>query len=925
MENEFLTNYTSQTFLDRVRQNLKECDSFLFSVSFIKMAGLSLLIKDIDSALERGCKGRIITSTYQNFTDVGSLSMFLSLQEKYSQFHCHLDHHSFLDSAQYPVGYHCKGYFFTFGDESELIVGSSNITRYALLKNIEWDVVVRGKKEQFVFSSMLNEFQEKWDKTYPLTTKIIKEYTQDIDYAIERWDMDYDLPVESIKPNFMQRKALKELNRYRAMGVDKALVISAMGSGKTYLAAFDVRACNPKRMLYLVHEGSILSKAKETFQHIFGGQVSYGVFTGAAKDIDAQFLFASNITMAKYKEMFSPKAFDYIIVDECHHSTASTYVSILEYFKPEFLLGLTATPERMDNADVLGMFSANVPYELRLREAIMNGLVVPFKYYGVRDQLVSYGASKQEEMKFQTEAVSEENIEFIHEEIEKHRSEGKLKALVFCKNVTHAYAMSEALSKYYSSTCLTGRNTVGERIRVYNELQDDQSPLEILCTVDILNEGVDIPGVNMVVFLRPTESSTIFIQQLGRGLRKYEGKEYVTVLDFIGNSYKRSVQMVLALGSLSENLVMEKRLMHNLVESDFEALGLEKYGVEIHFDPLSKEDILQYIDSENFNRLEYIKQDYLNYKKYIHSDVYPSHMEYWNNECAPDLLRFMSIKVKNAKTCSYYGFLKAIGEENLPVFTERQEKCIAYLSDMLPIVRPYEYKIVQLLLQGAIEKDVLVRTLQDGIYAYLDKVFQHGMQLLLKSTFVKEENNTYFLDAPVDIEFTRYMEDLLEYGLTRYETEYASHQLFNLWAPYKKSQVQVQLLRSPNDTMLGTYYVDGKVIIFAALKKDAKLEERLKYLDKYLSPTLFQWESKNNLSEAEKAKLDTSTEALLFIRKTKDENGIVQPFIYCGTGKMEWIPWTTQQHSPGSRLYHIHMDTALSEELCYDFEVDLKN
>ena len=381
----------------------------------------------------------------------------------------------------------------------------------------------------------------------------------------------------------------------------------------------------------------------------------------------------------------------------------------------------------------------------------------------------------------------------------------------------------------------------------------------------------------------------------------------------------------MALGSLSENLVMEKRLMHNLVESDFEALGLEKYGVEIHFDPLSKEDILQYIDSENFNRLEYIKQDYLNYKKYIHSDVYPSHMEYWNNECAPDLLRFMSIKVKNAKTCSYYGFLKAIGEENLPVFTERQEKCIAYLSDMLPIVRPYEYKIVQLLLQGAIEKDVLVRTLQDSIYAYLDKVFQHAMQLLLKSTFVKEENNTYFLDVPVDIEFTRYMEDLLEYGLTRYETEYASHELFNLWAPYKKSQVQVQLLRSPNDTMLGTYYVDGKVIIFAALKKDANLEERLKYLDKYLSPTLFQWESKNNLSEAEKAKLDASTEALLFIRKTKDENGIVQPFIYCGTGKMEWIPWTTQQHSPGSRLYHIHMDTALSEELCYDFEVDLKN
>ena len=146
-----------------------------------------------------------------------------------------------------------------------------------------------------------------------------------------------------------------------------------------------------------------------------------------------------------------------------------------------------------------------------------------------------------------------------------------------------------------------------------------------------------------------------------------------------------------------------------------------------------------------------------------------------------------------------------------------------------------------------------------------------------------------------------------------------------MWAPYKKSQVQMQLLRRPNDTMLGTYYVDGKVIIFAALKKDAKLEERLQYLDKYLSPTVFQWESRNNLSEAEKSKLDASKEALLFIRKMESENGIVQPFIYCGTGKMELVPWTTQQHSPGSRLYHIHMDTSLSQELCYDFEVDLKN
>ena len=196
--------------------------------------------------------------------------------------------------------------------------------------------------------------------------------------------------------------------------------------------------------------------------------------------------------------------------------------------------------------------------------------------------------------------------------------------------------------------------------------------MEILFTVDILNEGVDIPGVNVVLFLRPTESTTIFIQQLGRGLRKYMNKEYVTVLDFIGNSYKRSVQIAFALGSLSENFVMEKRLMASLVKDDFTALGLADYGVEIHIDDLSKEEILEYIDKENFNAIKYLKQDYFNFEKYIGAEFYPRHVDYINNDCAPDLIRFMSVKTQGRKNCSYYNFLKGIGEENLPIFTEEQ-------------------------------------------------------------------------------------------------------------------------------------------------------------------------------------------------------------------------------------------------------------
>jgi type I site-specific restriction endonuclease len=258
--------------------------------------------------------------------------------------------------------------------------------------------------------------------------------------------------------------------------------------------------------------------------------------------------------------------------------------------------------------------------------------------------------SAKEERKMIAQLASEEHCEFIKEQIEAHRGSGKLKALVFCKNITHARMMSEELGEYYHTAYLTGKNSIGERIRAYNDLQSDTADLEILCTVDILNEGVDIPGCNMVIFLRPTESSTVFIQQLGRGLRKYEGKSYVTVLDFIGNSYKRSVQIAFAMGSLSENFVLEKKLMQSLVRDNFSALGLGQYGVDIHFDKESQKEIVEYIDRENFNSLTYLKQDYYNFKKYIGAEYAPKHMDYLNNDCAPDIMRFLQARIGGTKT-----------------------------------------------------------------------------------------------------------------------------------------------------------------------------------------------------------------------------------------------------------------------------------
>ena len=914
MEYQFFTNYTDITFLDKIKDNLRHCKSFDFSVSFIKKAGLVLLFKDIEAAVERGCKGRIITSTYQNFTDIESLKSFYALMGRCPNFQCHLDYESFHGTDYSTLGYHSKGYLFEFDDHRELVIGSSNITRYALLKNIEWDVSVKDYFVNGAYDDALKEFEEKWSATELLNAELIVKYAQRLNYAIERWDMDYDLSASKIKPNYMQKKALKELNRYRAIGVNRALTIASAGSGKTYLAAFDALNFNPKRLLYIVHEGSILRKSLETFQEVFGKNVSYGIYSGTSKESDADFVFATNITMCKTLELFSKNEFDYIIIDECHHATAETYKKIIGYFEPEFLLGLTATPERLDNQDVFELFDHNVPYELRLRDAIANDLVVPFKYFGIRDKLVDYGLTGNEERRMIAQMAKEDHCDFIAEQIEKHRPQGKLKALAFCRNVTHARMMCEALGERYHTAYLTGRNDIGERVRAYNDLQNDAHNLEILFTVDILNEGVDIPGVNMVLFLRPTESTTIFIQQLGRGLRKYTNKEYVTVLDFIGNSYKRSVQIAFALGSLSENFVMEKRLLASLVKDNFTALGLADYGVEIHIDDLSKEEILEFIDKENFNALKYLKQDYFNFKKYIGSEFYPRHVDYINNDCAPDLIRFMSIKTRGKKNCSYYNFLRGIGEENLPVFTEEQIDFINYLSGLLPLVRVHEYQIVKLLIDGPKTYREIVMYLTETVQGFIPEELEHALTYL---QFVEKDKDILKLSVHMDDQLLEYVQDLIEYGLIRYVIDNGNETGFKLWLNYRMDQVQLKLLKNPGNIMVGTYYYDDYVVIFASLKKDLEEADKLNYKDKFLQPDLFQWESMTNLPQSHLEKLMKSTFAHVFIRKMTTENGLVLPFTYVGKGKMS-NPRKTDGDN-GTYLFDIHMENELPEYLQYDF------
>lgn len=917
-ESQLLTNYTDTTFLATIQTNLRTCKEFLFSVSFIKKAGLVLLTKDIKAALERGVKGKLITSTYQNFTDIESLDFFLKLAVTFENFECHLDDECFYDEKNFSTnGFHTKGYFFEFENRCEIIVGSSNITRYAILKNIEWDLVVNCQKQDEIYQCACKEFYDLWEKTYVLSQERIDVYAQKINFAIECWDMDYDLAEQKVKPNYMQRKALKELNRNRAIGISRALIISATGSGKTYLAAFDALNFSPDRLLYVVHEGSILRKSLETFQEVFGGLKTCGMYTGESKELEADFLFSTNASMCRSLNLFDKKEFDYIIIDECHHAVADTYRQIIDYFEPEFLLGLTATENRMDNKDVVALFGNNIPYELRLRDAIINDLIVPFHYYGIRDELVDYGLTDSEERRLIAQISNEANCEFIYQQIENHRPQGqKLKALAFCRNIQHARMMAENLGEHYHTAFLSGRNSTGERLRAYNELQSENKELEILFAVDILNEGVDIPGVNMVLFLRPTESSTIFIQQLGRGLRKFQNKSYVTILDFIGNSYKRSVHIALALGSLSKGYILEKKLLKTMVKEDFRILGLEQYGVKINIDDLSKEEILHHIDNENFNQIRYLKKDYNNFKSYLKSPTFPKHMDYVNSDYAPNLLKFMRIKIEGKKTNSYYGFLKGIGEE-IPLFTNEQISAIDYISSLLPLVRRHEFLIVKHLLNGIMSENEMRHLIADDIVGYSDEQFDHALRFMNEGGVVQQSDGNIDFRCSVDPEFKEYVSDLLEYGLSQYMVRYTDEEDFLLYQDYRQDQVLLKILENPKHNQLGTYYKNGNMYVFAGLKKDDSVQEHLNYKDKFLDNETFQWESIAKIKADEERKQRESNQAYVFVRKVESENGITLPFTFVGAGQLRNPRKNATTN--GSILYDIHMNNPLPDDLMEDF------
>ncbi|HCY9907049.1 TPA: DUF3427 domain-containing protein [Staphylococcus aureus] len=547
-----LVNNKNEKVLSTIIDELQKCETFYFSVAFITESGLASLKAQLLDLSNKGVKGKILTSNYLGFNSPKMYGELLKLKNVEVRL---------TDIA----GFHAKGYIFEHKDYSSMVIGSSNLTSNALKVNYEHNVLLSTMKNGDLVDSVKNEFDLLWQNSTPLTQQWINSYKESFEYRsleklaeVEQTQMliaDKVKKSVEIVPNLMQAEALRSLKAIRDKAKDKALIISATGTGKTILCALDVREVNPNKFLFIVHNEGILNRAKEEFKKVLPikNDSDFGLLTGKHRDVNAKYLFATIQTLSRddnFKQ-FDEKEFDYIVFDEAHRSAASTYQRVFNYFKPKFMLGMTATPERSDELSIFELFDYNIAYEIRLQAALESDILCPFHYFGVTDYV--HQGIKEDDVTKLRYLTSDERVNYIIQKTDYYGYSGEiLQGLIFVSSKKEAYDLADKLSsKGIKSVALTGDDSVNYRQIVIEKLKEGK--INYIITVDLFNEGIDIPEVNQVVMLRPTESSIIFIQQLGRGLRKSSNKEYVTVIDFIGN-YKTNYLIPIALsGDQSQN------------------------------------------------------------------------------------------------------------------------------------------------------------------------------------------------------------------------------------------------------------------------------------------------------------------------------------------------------------------------------------
>lgn len=485
----------------------------------------------------------------------------------------------------------------------------------------------------------------------------------------------------------MQVGFITNLRKIYEAGEDKALLISATGTGKTYASAFAARELGFKHVLFLVHRNQIAKQALKSYQKVFDCKVSMGMVTGKYQDYDADFVFATVQTLCKEDTLkkYGKDHWDLIIIDEAHHSAAESYKKIMDYFTPKLWLGMTATPDKRDDnlegRNIYEIFNHQIAYEIRLQDAMEEDLLCPFHYFGITDLdvVTDPGKSPEDKVGNFKYLTSDERVYHVMQQANFFGYSGeRVKGLIFCSRIDEARELSAKFNERgWRTLVLSGSDSEAVRAAAIERLAGDEAenPLDYIISVDIFSEGVDVPEINQVIMLRPTESPIIFIQQLGRGLRKAYDKEYVVVIDFIGN-YRNNFMIPVALsGDRSYNKDNIRRFVT-------EGGRIIPGASTIHFDEISRKRIFQAIDNANFSDIKLIRENYINLKNKLgHIPALADFDKYGEM----DVLRIFD----NNSLGSYYKFLVKYEKEYTIRLSKDEETVIEFVSKKLASVLTY--------------------------------------------------------------------------------------------------------------------------------------------------------------------------------------------------------------------------------------------
>ncbi|QIK71537.1 DEAD/DEAH box helicase [Propioniciclava coleopterorum] len=895
-------NGPNESVLRVLRHELGTCETFLFSVAFVTPRAIALLKQEL---VEFAGTGTIVTSDYLGFNSPSAFSELLNLRNLGIDVRIHT-----------ADAFHPKGYIFGHPGHVTALVGSSNLTENALVTNHEWNLRVTAARGSDLSNQLLLLEQRQRSESARLTREWIARYESEYAPPPPRRRPEPHAPIESrqprpaIEPNQMQREALGTIQAVRTSGERRALVISATGTGKTMLSALDVRAAAPKRLLFLVHREQIIDRTIQEYQRVIDAPAGhFGKLTGSAKQWSAQFLFATVQTMSRPDVLtrFDPDAFDYVIVDEAHRAASPTYRLVLEYLRPAFLLGMTATPERTDSHNVFELFDFNVPYEIRLNRALEEDMLTPFHYYGIADVTLADGRTLTDKDDL-TVMISPERVTHLIHSLEVYgQASIPPRGLIFCSRKDEAHALSRALNQRtlrgvpLRTMALTGDDPVSTREGAVARLE--RGELDYLLTVDVFNEGVDIPTINQIIMLRQTQSSIVFVQQLGRGLRKAVSKDYVVVLDFIGNYTNNFLIPIALFGDESLN---KESLKQHLIAA--EEAGVLPGLASIRFDRISQQRVLQSIASAKLDSLTNLKKAVETLRNRL--GALPRLM---------DFLRFDSVDpvLLATRLGSYPALLERLFRISCGL-TGQEMKFLELVScEVFTAKRPHEFIALRALLRtGGLTLDQLTQAFADeGLAPSRAQAMSAISSLTLEEHSEVDQKRFWRPMAGYDSSglitldrgalasyrsstaFRSCIDDLIETGSAIADRRYAGGTPFVAGWQYSRKEVTRLLCwpRKWTSTLYG-YRVDrrsGQCAIFVTLHKSEDVSASTAYEDSLLDTSTMLWytRSRRTLASDEVKAIVANDVALHVFVKKDDAEGT--DFYYLGRAEARDAEQTT--------------------------------